>query len=114
MRSWVGGEPRFYPHAAQYEFEAWLLPYWDTIQRLAGHNMNAPPGAPETINHGHPPSRWIKEIFNKGTCRDSYRKPRDARRILDKKDLLISARQCPELKSLLNTILTLCGGQTIP
>ncbi len=31
MREWVGDEPRFHPHAAQYEFEAWLLPYWETI-----------------------------------------------------------------------------------
>ena len=27
MRRWVGMEPRFHPHAAQFEFEAWLLPY---------------------------------------------------------------------------------------
>ncbi|MBF0127397.1 MAG: DUF4276 family protein, partial [Magnetococcales bacterium] len=26
MRQWVGAEPRFHPHAAQYDFEAWLLP----------------------------------------------------------------------------------------
>lgn len=32
MRQWVGTEPRFHPHAAQYDFEAWLLPYWPTIQ----------------------------------------------------------------------------------
>jgi len=29
MRNWVGQEKRFYPHAAQYDFEAWLLPYWE-------------------------------------------------------------------------------------
>ena len=28
MRRWVGGESRFHPHVAQYDFEAWLLPYW--------------------------------------------------------------------------------------
>jgi hypothetical protein len=27
MREWVGVEDRFYPHAAQYDCEAWLLPY---------------------------------------------------------------------------------------
>jgi hypothetical protein len=26
MRDWVGTDERFFPHAAQYEFEAWLLP----------------------------------------------------------------------------------------
>jgi len=27
MTEWVGGNERFYPHVAQYDFEAWLLPY---------------------------------------------------------------------------------------
>jgi hypothetical protein len=40
MRQWVGPNPQFYPHAAQYEFEAWLLPFWSEIQKLAGHNRN--------------------------------------------------------------------------
>jgi hypothetical protein len=28
MRSWAGASDRFFPHAAQHDFEAWLLPYW--------------------------------------------------------------------------------------
>ena len=27
MRQWVGKNDSFFPHAAQFEFEAWLLPY---------------------------------------------------------------------------------------
>ena len=42
MRKWVGVEPRFHPHAAQYEFEAWLFPYWSRIQTLSG-SERAPP-----------------------------------------------------------------------
>ncbi len=38
LREWVGEEPRFYPHVALHDFEAWLLPYWDRIQELAGRN----------------------------------------------------------------------------
>ncbi len=53
MRRWVGPEPRFHPHAAQYDFEAWLLPYWATIQLLARHNRKAPPGNPERVNHNN-------------------------------------------------------------
>jgi hypothetical protein len=82
MADWVGDESRFHPHAAQYEFEAWLLPYWTTIQKLAGHNRAAPAGNPENVNHDKPPSRHIREIFEIGNCRDSYVKPRDAGRIL--------------------------------
>jgi len=115
MRSWIGDEHRFFPHAAQYEFEAWLLTYWDTIQRLAGHNM-APPGAnPENVNHDRPPSYWIQEIFRKGKCRDSYVKTRDAGRILhdNENNLLASINSCTELKALVNTILSICGGELI-
>jgi len=31
LRSCVPNEPRYRAHAAQYDFEAWLLPYWKTI-----------------------------------------------------------------------------------
>lgn len=113
MRQWVNDNPAFHPHAAQYDFEAWLLPYWSDIQRIAGHNRGAPRGLPESVNHDRPPSYYIKEIFEIGNCRDSYSKPRDANRILRNNDLAVAAAQCPELKSFLDTILTLCGGQAL-
>jgi hypothetical protein len=113
MSQWVGDEPRFHPHAAQYDFEAWLLPYWPVIQRLAGHNRAAPSGNPEAVNHSNPPARRIKEIFEIGRCRDSYVKPRDAGRILRENDLLTAINQCAELKALVNTILSVAGGQVI-
>ncbi|MBM3301390.1 MAG: DUF4276 family protein [Deltaproteobacteria bacterium] len=113
MKQWVGKEPRFHPHVAQHDFEAWLLPYWPTIQRLAGHNRTAPPGNPEMVNHNNPPASRIKEIFETGKCRDSYVKPRDALRILRENDLEVAVKQCRELKALVNTVLTLCGGNAI-
>lgn len=114
MRQWVGGEPRFHPHAAQYDFEAWLLPYWPTIQKLAKHNKSAPGGNPETVNHQNPPAHRIKEIFEIGKSRDSYVKARDAGRILRENDLSIAIGLCSELKAMINTILSLCGGPVIP
>jgi hypothetical protein len=114
MREWVGPDVScFYPHVAQHDFEAWLLPYWIDIQKLAGHNCKAPAGAPEAVNHNHPPSHHLREIFRIGTCRDDYSKPRDAHRILRDKDLAISAAKCPELKAFLNTIIALSGGTPI-
>jgi hypothetical protein len=68
-------------------------------------------GPPESVNHNRTPSVHIKQIFESGTCRDSYSKTRDAHRILRDKDLSRAAAQCPELKAFLNTILTLNGGQ---
>jgi len=113
MRTWVGQNIRFHPHVALHDFEAWLLPYWSEIQKLAKHNKNAPQGLPESVNHNRPPSYHIKEIFEVGKSRDSYIKVRDANRILTKQDLSISAAACPELKAFLNTILTLSGGQPL-
>ena len=114
MREWVGDEPRFHPHAAQYDFEAWLLPYWPTIQRLAGSDKSVPKGSPEQVNHDKPPAHWIQEVFRTGKKGKSYVKPRDAGRILRDNDLSRAVSQCAELKSLVNTILTLCGGESIP
>lgn len=113
MRQWVGQEERFHPHAAQYDFEAWLLPYWATIQRLAGHNKAAPGGNPEDVNHDNPPAHRLMEMFRIGKCRDCYVKPRDAQRILRENDLATAITQCPELKALVNTILTVCGGTVV-
>jgi hypothetical protein len=110
MREWVGENEDFFPHAAQYEFEAWLLPFWGTIQRLAGHNMGAPGGSPEAVNLTRPPSDRIEEIFRAGTRSRDYVKPRDAERILRENDLAVAAAACPELRAFLNTILQLCGG----
>jgi hypothetical protein len=113
MRQWVGDDPRFHPHAAQHDFEAWLLPYWSTIQRLAKNSGSAPGGNPETVNHNHPPAHRIMEIFERGRCRDSYVKPRDAGRILRDNDLLLAIDQCAELKALVNTILSACRGDIL-
>jgi hypothetical protein len=113
MREWVGPNGKFHAHAAQYDFEAWLLPFWTEIQRLAGHGRGAPPGPPESVNHNRPPSYHIKEIFRIGASGRHYSKARDAARILQGKDLAVAAKQCPELKALLNTILALVGGDLI-
>ena len=90
------------------------MPYWETIQRLAKTNRNAPKGKPEAVNHHKPPSYHIKEAFEIGQGRDSYSKPRDAARILAKNDLTLAAEQCPELKALLSTVLALCEGEILP
>jgi hypothetical protein len=113
MRAWVGNNDKFYPHAAQHDFEAWLLPFWSEIQKMAGHRKGPPLGHPESVNHGHPPSYYIQEIFRIGTCARNYSKARDASRILNGKDLAIAAGQCQELKAFLNTILQLSGGPVL-
>ena len=113
MQAWVGDEPRFYPHVALHDFEAWLLPYWSDIQKIAG-SSRAPPGPnPEAVNHGKPPAHRLQEVFRTGSKGKTYVKPRDAARILRDQDLTVAARACPELKEFLNTLLNLCKADEI-
>ena len=113
MGDWAGNNTRFFPHAAQHDFEAWLLPYWEDIKKIAKHNKNPPSDKPESVNHNHPPSWHLKELFRVGAGTRDYIKTRDARKILEGKDLKIAAEACPELKAFLNTILKICGSETI-
>jgi len=113
MMTWVDNNPNFYPHTALHDFEAWLLPYWTTIQKLAKHNRSAPSGSPETVNHQKPPSYWIKEIFRTGKCRKDYDKVSDGMAILKKNDLMIAIQACPELKAFVNRIISLCDEDKI-
>lgn len=110
MRQWVGENKRFHPHAAQHDFEAWLLPFWEKIQALAKSNRACPGRNPERVNHIKPPAHHLREIFSKGGRGQAYVKTRDAERILRGENLLVAANACPELKAFLNAILKLCGG----
>ncbi|MBE9143382.1 DUF4276 family protein [Planktothrix mougeotii] len=115
MKNWVGNNPNFYPHTALHDFEAWLLPYWETIQKMANHNRSSPSGSPETINHNNPPANRIKEIFRVGKCKRDYNKPIDGKAILKNNDLMIAIQACPELKLFVNQIISLCDrAQIIP
>jgi hypothetical protein len=113
MQSWVGQNRQSYPHVAQHDFEAWLLPYWDEIKKVAGTDRTAPAGPPEQVDHNRPPSYRIKEVFLAGSKGRAYSKVRDASRILRNKDLKVAAALCPELKAFLNTILTLSEGEPL-
>ncbi len=113
MRQWVGVQPHFYPHVALHDFEAWLLPYWDRIQKLAGSNAALFGSNPETVNHGNPPAHRMLNLFESGKCRDSYNKPRDAGKILLDADLMVAIQKCPELKAFVNTILELCSKKSV-
>jgi hypothetical protein len=113
MRRWVDNNPNFYPHTALHDFEAWLLPYWTTIQKLAKHNRSAPSGSPETVNHQKRHSDWIKEIFSLGQCKRDYDKVSDGKAILKNNDLMIAIKVCPELKAFVNRIISLCDEEKI-
>ncbi|MBM3738813.1 MAG: DUF4276 family protein, partial [Acidobacteria bacterium] len=68
---------------------------------------------PEDVNHNKPPSSHIKDAFSRGKRR-SYVKPRDALKILEGSNLQVAVERCTELKALVNSLLTISGGQPLP
>jgi hypothetical protein len=113
MNTWVGNNPNFFPHTALHDFEAWLLPYWEKIQKLAKSNRVRPGQNPELVNHHNPPAYRIKEVFETGGCHRSYSKTIDGPRILRGENLLISINECSEFKAFVNRIIVLSGGTPI-
>lgn len=111
LRQAASGHPKFHPHAAQFEVEAWLLPYWQEICRRLGVQRQPPGANPEQVNLQKPPSHHLAELYR--LAKRSYDKPRDAKAILNGKDLLAAANPCPEFKALLNTLLQCAGLGTL-
>jgi Domain of unknown function (DUF4276) len=107
MQHWVGKEKRFFAHVALHDFEAWLLPYWAKIKRLAGSNRRSPGASPENVNHTKSPAYWLEEVFRTGSRKQGYVKVRDAGRILSGEDLSVSINACPELRAFVDRIVTL-------
>jgi len=107
LRQAVGDEPRFYAHAAQYEVEAWLLPYWEAICRRLGVRRASPGPHPEQVNLERPPSQRLAELYRLAEPPRKYIKTIEMSAILRRQDLTIAANHCPGFKALLNTLLTL-------
>lgn len=114
LRRAVGDEPRFHAHAAQYDVEAWLLPYWDAICQRVGVHRARPGPHPEEVNLEKPPSRHLEALYAAAKPPRKYVKAIEMAAILCHQDLTVAAGQCPELKSLLNTLLGLGGLTLLP
>lgn len=115
LREKAGSPPNFHAHAAQYDVEAWLLPFWAEIcQHL--QVTQGPPGAnPEEVDADRPPSKRLRELYGRANRpRRSYNKVIEMSRLLKGKDLTVIANQCPEFKLLLNTLLELSGLTLLP
>ncbi len=109
IKAWVGDEERFYVHVALHDFEAWLLPYWQKIQKLTGSNRKPPGKDPEKVNHENSPANRLAEVYRTGAKTKSYKKAIDAGAILRGEDLSVAIDACPELMGFINYILKLCG-----
>jgi hypothetical protein len=108
LREAVHEDERFFAHAAQYDVEAWLLPYWHDICRRLKIERRSPGTHPEFVNGQNPPAYHLEELYRlaKPKAR-KYSKPIEMREILRGKDLAIAAAACPEFRLFLNTLLEL-------
>jgi len=104
--------PNFRAHAAQFEVEAWILPFWNEIAKQLNVSAASPGANPEQVNGQKPPSHHIKELFRR--AKREYDKILDGPRWLTADCIRRSADACPELKSFLNSLLDLAGAATLP
>ena len=110
LRESAGERRGFYAHAAQFDVEAWLLPYWDDICRRLKLEKRRPGAHPEHVNGQRPPAYHLDELYRQAKPKArKYNKPIEMREILRGKDLITAADACPEFKSFLNTLLALNG-----
>ena len=59
----AGNAADFHAHAAQYDVEAWLLPFWGDICRRVGVTQSAPGNNPEQVDQNTPPAYRLKELY---------------------------------------------------
>lgn len=112
LKSHVAESPNkeaFHAHAAQYDVEAWLLPFWENIKRRLRIKKDAksPWPNPEQVNGSKPPSRRLDELYKK-SIKVGYDKHIEAPKILRDARIEDAAAACPELRSLLETLKSLC------
>ncbi len=105
MREAAGYDERFYAHAAQFDVEAWLIPYWEFICKRIGVPRSRPGSNPEQVNNTKPPSKHLEKLYQ--IAKRKYKKPIEMNAILERQDLIIAASECRELRLLLNTLLRL-------
>lgn len=102
-------------HAAQFEVEAWLLPFWDEIAKWLRVSAKRPGTKPEDVNHQKPPSLHLEELYRRAKPKSrGYDKVTEAPRWLTWERLPQAAGECPELKLFLNSLLELAGAESLP
>ena len=91
--------PKFYAHAAQFDVEAWLLPYWADICRRVRVKQKAPGSNPETVNQINPPAYRLRALYQRAKPRPrKYVKTTEMFAILKGKDLCFPPTNVQSLK----------------
>ncbi len=98
------GDRRFRQHFAVHETEAWLLSQPEVFPREVARELLTKP--PETINLQNPPSKILKEVYQR-KLKTKYAKPTEGAKLFRKIDPELAASRCPHLKLLLDDLLDL-------
>lgn len=103
---------KFRAHAAQFELEAWLMPFWSEIARSLRLRARPPGAKPEEINDENPPSKRLATLYTQ--AKQHYEKVIDGPKWLTAERLERAANECPELKSFFNSLLELSEAELLP
>ncbi len=106
-----GDDSKFRAHAAQFEVEAWMIPFWEEIAKSLKLDAKKPGAKPEEIDSDKPPSVHLDNLFKR--ARSKYQKVLHASKWLTAERLAIAADQCPELKLFLNSLLEFAGAEKV-
>ncbi|MCH7719816.1 MAG: DUF4276 family protein [Planctomycetes bacterium] len=98
-------------HVAQFDVEAWAMPFWDEIAASLGFEASRPRAKPEDINHKNPPSKRLRALYRRAGY--AYDKVRDGRKWLTADRLERAAKDCPQLKDFLNSLLEFAGAEKL-
>lgn len=94
---------QFRAHAAKFELEAWLMPFWNEIAKSLGVRAKKPGARPEDINNEKPPSIHLSDLYRRANSK--YLKAVHVAKWLTADNLETAAEQCPELRAFLNSLL---------
>ncbi len=98
-------DPRYRPHFAIHEVEAWLLPQPDLFDSRVAKKL--PGKTPEEVNFNEPPAKLLDRLYNEALKRD-YKKVVEGTKLFRSLDPAMVYAKCPAFKALADDLLDLC------
>jgi hypothetical protein len=100
-------DPRYRPHFAVHEVEAWILAQPDILDPKVRRKLPGKAVNPEVVNSNQPPAKLLddiySEVFGKG-----YKKVVEGNKLFSKLDPEIVYEKCPAFKALADDLLRFC------
>lgn len=91
---------------AVHELEAWLLSDLSIFPTNVKRVLSKDKRKPENVNFDEPPAKLLKRVYYKETNRN-YKKVTNGKQLFKNLNPEIAAEKCPNLKKLLNEMLTM-------